>query len=88
MLGLEEGGSKDENTSSVQGGYLSFLYLRHLRIRDLQRTVSLKLFSDSWEFFAIGLCVVNSVYSLVTVFIDARGLLHTVCDSCFSVWGF
>ena len=40
MLGLEEGGGKDEHTSSIQGGYLSFLYLRHLRIRDLQRTVS------------------------------------------------
>lgn len=43
MLGLEEGGGKDEHTSSIQGGYLSFLYLRHLRIRDLQRTVSTNL---------------------------------------------
>lgn len=38
MLGLDEGEDADENAASAQGGYLSYLYLRHLRLRDLQRT--------------------------------------------------
>ncbi|XP_067931806.1 uncharacterized protein [Watersipora subatra] len=62
MLGLEEGGGKDEQTSSIQGGYLSYLYLRHLRIRDLQRTC---------------LSVLNYFRSLErTLTINVNGLAH------------
>ncbi|WAR27022.1 hypothetical protein MAR_012726 [Mya arenaria] len=38
MLGLDEGEQNPSDQSSVQGAYLSFLYLRHLRIKDLQRS--------------------------------------------------
>ncbi|XP_041457909.1 uncharacterized protein LOC121410103 isoform X2 [Lytechinus variegatus] len=37
-LGLEDDSSSQQDPTMVQGGYLSYLYLRHLRIRDLQRT--------------------------------------------------
>jgi hypothetical protein len=37
-LGLEDrGSSSEQNLSNVQGSYLSFLLLRHLKIRDLKR---------------------------------------------------
>ena len=39
LLGLDDDESQHDPTM-VQGGYLSFLYLRHLRLRDLKRTVS------------------------------------------------
>lgn len=39
MLGLDESTDVKDDPSSVQGGYLSFLHLRHLKIRDVQRTV-------------------------------------------------
>jgi len=42
--GLDEGEQNPSDQSSVQGAYLSFLYLRHLRIRDLQRSVSVQFF--------------------------------------------
>lgn len=38
MLGLDEGEQNQNDPSTVQGAFLSFLYLRHLRIRDLQRS--------------------------------------------------
>ncbi|KAJ8047612.1 hypothetical protein HOLleu_06654 [Holothuria leucospilota] len=38
MLGLEDEDSPQQDPTMVQGGLLSFLQLRHLRIRDLQRT--------------------------------------------------
>ncbi|VDN25189.1 unnamed protein product [Dibothriocephalus latus] len=38
MLGLDEASDTKDDPSSVQGAYLSFLSLRHLKIRDLQRT--------------------------------------------------
>ena len=37
--GLDDGEETASDPNSIQGGYLSFLQLRHLRIRDLQRTV-------------------------------------------------
>ncbi|CAH1785032.1 unnamed protein product [Owenia fusiformis] len=37
-LGLDDGENDSNDPSSIQGAYLSFLMLRHLRIRDLQRT--------------------------------------------------
>ena len=40
LLGLDEGVQDSNDPASIQGAYLSFLQLRHLRIRDLQRTVS------------------------------------------------
>ena len=40
MLGLEDDDSSQQDPTMIQGGYLSYLHLRHLRIRDLQRTVS------------------------------------------------
>lgn len=40
MLGLDESTDNKDDPSSVQGAYLSFLHLRHLKIRDVQRTVS------------------------------------------------
>ena len=40
MLGLEDEDSPQQDPTMVQGGLLSFLQLRHLRIRDLQRTVN------------------------------------------------
>ncbi|RUS70525.1 hypothetical protein EGW08_021713, partial [Elysia chlorotica] len=38
MLGLDEGEQDEADPVTVQGAYLSYLHLRHLRIRDLQRT--------------------------------------------------
>ncbi|XP_064633719.1 uncharacterized protein LOC135491668 [Lineus longissimus] len=38
MLGLDDGDQDSSDVASLQGAYLSFLHLRHLRIRDLQRT--------------------------------------------------
>jgi hypothetical protein len=38
-LGLDDSKTNDQNLSNVQGSYLSFLLLRHLRIRDLKRQV-------------------------------------------------
>ncbi len=40
MLGLEDDDQRKHPLSN-QGTYLAFLVLRHLRIRDLQRTVSI-----------------------------------------------
>ena len=36
-LGLDDSKSSSQNLSNVQGSYLSFLLLRHLRLRDLKR---------------------------------------------------
>ncbi|XP_076468617.1 uncharacterized protein LOC143299362 isoform X2 [Babylonia areolata] len=38
MLGLDDGEQNSGDPVTVQGSLLSFLHLRHLRIRDLQRT--------------------------------------------------
>ncbi|XP_078341998.1 uncharacterized protein LOC111108050 isoform X2 [Crassostrea virginica] len=38
MLGLDEGEQENQDPASLQGAFLAFLHLRHLRIRDLQRT--------------------------------------------------
>ncbi|KAH9494550.1 hypothetical protein Btru_042420 [Bulinus truncatus] len=38
MLGLDDGEQADSDPVTVQGSFLSYLHLRHLRIRDLQRT--------------------------------------------------
>jgi hypothetical protein len=38
MLGLEDEDSRARQ--ATQGAYMSYLLLRHLRLRDLQRTVS------------------------------------------------
>ena len=40
VAGLDDGNQSSADPASIQGGFLSFLTLRHLRIRDLQRTVS------------------------------------------------
>ena len=40
VLGLDEGEQNHNDAATVQGAYLSFLHLRHLRLRDLQRSVS------------------------------------------------
>lgn len=39
MSGLEDGDQDTTDPTSIQGAYLSFLHLRHLRIRDSQRMV-------------------------------------------------
>lgn len=39
LLGLEDNDAKTQ-ANLLQGAYMSFLLLRHLRLRDLQRTVS------------------------------------------------
>jgi hypothetical protein len=36
-LGLDDNKTSNQNLTNVQGSYLSFLLLRHLRIRDLKR---------------------------------------------------
>ncbi|XP_059153793.1 uncharacterized protein LOC131939486 [Physella acuta] len=38
MLGLDEGEEETADPMTAQGAFLSYLHLRHLRIRDLQRT--------------------------------------------------
>jgi hypothetical protein len=38
-LGLDDSKSSSQNLTNVQGSYLSYLLLRHLRIRDLKRQV-------------------------------------------------
>ncbi|XP_064604712.1 uncharacterized protein LOC135469969 isoform X2 [Liolophura sinensis] len=38
MLGLDEGDQECSDPATIQGAYMSYLLLRHLRIRDLQRT--------------------------------------------------
>nr|KAG5699494.1 hypothetical protein BaRGS_020053 [Batillaria attramentaria] len=38
MLGLDDGEQNTNDPVTVHGSFLSFLHLRHLRIRDLQRT--------------------------------------------------
>ncbi len=40
VIGLDEGEQSSSDPASVQGAYLAFLQLRHLRLRDLSRTVS------------------------------------------------
>lgn len=40
LPGLDEGEQNNNDPASIQGAFISFLQLRHLRIRDLQRTVS------------------------------------------------
>ena len=40
--GLDDSNGNEQNLTGVQGSYLSFLILRHLRIRDLKRKVSFK----------------------------------------------
>ena len=37
--GLDDSNPTDQNLTGIQGSYLSFLLLRHLRIRDLKRQV-------------------------------------------------
>ncbi|CAC5397176.1 unnamed protein product [Mytilus coruscus] len=44
MHGLMDDGDSGQDPATAQGAYLSFLHLRHLRLRDLQRTV-LSLFN-------------------------------------------
>jgi len=44
ITGLEDGDQDTTDPSSIQGAYLSFLHLRHLRIRDLQRMVCNRIF--------------------------------------------
>lgn len=39
LLGLEDDDAKTQ-ANMLQGAYMSFLLMRHLRLRDLQRTVS------------------------------------------------
>ena len=39
--GLDEGEQDSNDPASIQGAFISFLQLRHLRVRDLQRTVSI-----------------------------------------------
>lgn len=39
IVGLDEGEQDSSDPASIQGAYLSFLHLRHLRVRDLKRTV-------------------------------------------------
>ena len=39
LTGLDEGEQENQDPASLQGAFLAFLHLRHLRIRDLQRTV-------------------------------------------------
>ena len=41
LAGLDDGDQNSDDPASIQGAFLSFLQLRHLRIRDLQRTVSI-----------------------------------------------
>ena len=41
FLGLMDDGDSGQDPATAQGAYLSFLHLRHLRLRDLQRTVSI-----------------------------------------------
>ncbi|KAK3588936.1 hypothetical protein CHS0354_023696 [Potamilus streckersoni] len=38
MLGLDDGDEAENNVVTLQGAYLSFLQLRHLRLRDMRRT--------------------------------------------------
>ncbi|XP_077981616.1 uncharacterized protein LOC144436648 [Glandiceps talaboti] len=38
MLGLDDDDESHQDPTMIQGGYLSFLTLRHLRVRDLQRS--------------------------------------------------
>ncbi|KAF7261912.1 hypothetical protein EG68_00732 [Paragonimus skrjabini miyazakii] len=38
MLGLDDAANAKDDPSSVQGAYLSFLHLRHLKLRDVMRT--------------------------------------------------
>lgn len=39
-LGLDDDMSGSNDSLNGQGAYLSFLHLRHLKLRDLMRTVS------------------------------------------------
>lgn len=43
--GLDDSSPNDQNLTGVQGSYLSFLLLRHLKIRDLKRQVCVLLSS-------------------------------------------
>ena len=43
-LGLDDSKSSEQNLTNVQGSYISFLLLRHLRIRDLKRQVGFRFF--------------------------------------------
>ena len=40
LLGLDDSGENADDRNKIPGAYLSFLMLRHLRLRDLNRTVS------------------------------------------------
>ena len=73
VLGLDDGEQDSNDPASIQGGYLSFLQLRHLRIRDLQRTVSVSnlihnitlvvnvIYCTIWVISILELCFLCSV---------------------------
>ena len=53
MLGLDDEDAKAQ-ASKLQGAYMSFLLLRHLRLRDLQRSVK-KCKKKRQSFYSINL---------------------------------
>jgi hypothetical protein len=40
-LGLDDDANEEQNLANIQGSYLSYMLLRHLRLRDLKIQVSL-----------------------------------------------
>lgn len=48
--GLDDSNGNEQNLTGVQGSYLSFLILRHLRIRDLKRKVILNFIHLPYSF--------------------------------------
>lgn len=61
-LGLDDSNSSDQNLSNVQGSYLSFLMLRHLRIRDLKRVV---LISTHLFIYLNSLSIINDIFTFI-----------------------
>ncbi len=80
LSGLDDGIKDDSDPTSIHGAYLSFLQLRHLRIRDLQRTVSSKkwryqLFFTKYEITVWGLYKSCHLFCSVSVFWTISALL-------------
>ena len=59
MLGLDESVETKDDSSTVQGAYLSYLHLRLLKIRDLQRTVKFKNLKIYYKTYLQCLSILN-----------------------------
>ena len=80
--GLDDGDQNSNDPVTVHGSFLSFLHLRHLRIRDLQRTVSL---CSAWPaaytlLNACALLVCSVIMHVCSVIVVVCSVIVLVCS--------